>query len=162
MSIGLTPEEVIYRIENGETQSEIARAEGCSRQYVSQLAKRGGWESPFKTMAENMPWDVPAELRNNTIYKNVRRHGIWTTTNSLSEVDKAHLRAFLQRLDLFQSVVDYDPEYPPPPKPGYSNTRGFTYLPRTEADEDYIIRIKPGVRITPVGRHIWRIPSNMP
>lgn len=127
---------------------------------MSQLAKRGGWESPFKTMAENLPWDVPRELRDNTIYKNVRRHGIWKTNNNLSEVDRAHLRAFLQKLEIFNSVVDYDPKYPA--VPGYSNTPGFAYLPRTETDEDYIIKIKTGVRLTQLGEQIWRKPTNIP
>lgn len=160
MSTGLTPEEVIYRLENGETQTEIARAEGCSRQYVSALAKRGGWVNPFKTMAENLPWDVEKDFSDNTIYKNVRRLGIYQTTGELKPSDMQHLRAFLQRLDTFNVVVDYDPQYPA--NPGYTNTPGFAYVPREERDEDYIIRIKPETKLTTIGRRIWRKPAALP
>lgn len=160
MSSGLSPEEIYYRLSNGETQAEIARAEGVSRQYISQLAKKAGWENPFKTMAENIPWEVKPEFGDNTIYKNIRRHGIWQTTRRLSKADSAHLRAFLKRLELFNSVVDYDPAYPA--NPGYTNTPGFTYVPREPGDEDYIIRIKPGIKLTHTGRQIWKIPTELP
>lgn len=160
MSRGLTHEEVYYRLHNGETQADIARAEGVSRQYVSHLAKKAGWENPFKTMAENIPWDVKSEFGDNTIYKNVRRHGIWQTTRRLSETDRNQLRSFLQRLELFNVVVDYDPSYPA--NPGYTNTPGFTYVPREPEDEDYIIRIKPGIRLTHIGRQIWKRPTDLP
>lgn len=160
MSSGLTPDEVLYRMENGETQADIARGAGVSRQYVSQLAKAAGWESPFKRVTENLPWDVSPMFSQNTIYKNVRRHGIWVTTGHLADTDLAQLRSFYKKLEQFNCVVDYDPSYPA--NPGFTNTPGFTYLPRSEADEDYIMKIKPSTRLTADGREIWRIAKNLP
>lgn len=57
----------------------------------------------------------------------------------------------------YRQVIDYNPAYPA--IPGVVNTPGFAYVPRTESDEDFIIKIRPGVRITTIGDRIWRLPE---
>lgn len=158
MSTGLTPSLVLQLIDDGQSQSQIARDFGVSRQYVSKLAKQGGFENPLNIMYENLPWEVKKDFVNNTIWKNVRRHGIWVSTGKLGEGDKAHLRSFYRKLLAFNVVVDYDPEYPS--IPGISNTNGFAFAARTPEDEDFVVKIRPGTRITAIGDRLWRIPKD--
>lgn len=154
MSSGLTPEYVLSQLDGGMSQTEIAVEHGVSRQYVCKLAKQAGYRNPYRTMMENLPWDVDSEFAENTIYKNVRRHGILMTTGQLGESDTDHIRALYRKLDAFNVVVDYDPSYPA--LPGFSNLGGFAFLPRTAEDEDYIIKIRPGINLTDIGQKIWR------
>ncbi|WP_144403114.1 hypothetical protein [Corynebacterium singulare] len=62
-----------------------------------------------------------------------------------------------ERLIVFRQVIDYNPAYPA--IPGIVNTPGFAYVPRTESDEDFIIKIRPDVRVTTIGDRIWRLPE---
>ena len=160
MSSGLTPDLVIQLIDTGMTQTEIGREYGVSRQYVSKLAKDGGYRNPIRTMTENLPWDVDQDFMDNAIYKNVRRHGILMATGSLSDADLKQVRSLYKKLIAFNAVVDYDPDYPP--VVGFSNTNGFAFLPRTENDEDFVIKVKPETKITNVGDRIWRLPNPLP
>ena len=160
MSTGLTPDTVIDLLQLGNSQAEIARDFGVSRQYVNKLAKQGGYESPFKTMNDNLPWEIKGEFANNQIWKNIRRHGIWVTTGKLGESDREHLRGFYRKLDAFPVVADHDPDYPP--LPGIANQPGFAFVPRTEADEDFIVKVRPGTSITKIGDRIWRMPAIRP
>lgn len=160
MSTGLTPDLVRDMIDAGQKQADIARQFGVSRQYVSKLAKKAGHESPFKVLHDNLPWDVPGEYTDNTLWKNLRRHGILMTTGHLGEPDRVHLRGLYRKLGLFNQVVDFDPSYPP--LPGLSSTPGFAYVPRTERDEDFMVKIRPGTNITRIGDRIWRMPPEIP
>ena len=54
-------------------------------------------------------------------------------------------------------VLDYNPEYPP--IMGLTSTPGFAYIPRTEEDEDFMMKIRRGVKVTPLGNRIWRLPE---
>lgn len=145
-------------IEDGQTQSEIAREFGVTRQYVSKLAKDGGYHNRFRVVSENLPWPVDSAFGHNTIYKNLRRHAIAQANgmDSLSKIDRSHVLAFRKRLAVFNSVVDYNPSYPA--MPGFTNTPGFAYVPREEGDEGFVIRLRPGVRLTSEGKKLWRLP----
>nr|WP_162933298.1 hypothetical protein [Corynebacterium lactis] len=154
----VTPEEVVLLMGEGMKQSEIARRYGVSRQYICQLAQAGGHTPLTPIVAENMPWEVPSELLSNTIYKALRLFGHWQLDNeALAEASLTKIRGFLNKLERFNQVVDYDPSYPA--VPGLTNMPGFAYVPRVESDENFVFRVREGVRITPVGNRIWRLPE---
>lgn len=162
MSSGLSPELVMRLMEDGQTQAAIARDFGVTRQYVSLLAKRGGFVNKFRVVSENLPWLVDSGFTENTIYKNLRRHAIARANglDSLGKADRSHVLAFHKKLAVFNSVVDYDPSYPA--VPGFTNTPGFAYVPREEGDEDFVIKLRPGLKLTSEGRKLWRLPAEVP
>jgi len=158
MSTGLTPELVIYLMNNGHRQVDISREYGVSRQYVHKLAKDAGYTSPIGMVRDNMPWEVdPSFNRNATLvaFRLVGHIALAPDKLTKDSVDRA--KGLLKRLEQFNVVVDYDPAYPP--IMGLTNTPGFAYVPRTDEDENFIMKIKPSVRVTPLGNKIWRIPS---
>lgn len=156
---GLSPELVIQLMDEGMTQSAIAREYGVTRQYINILAKRGGHEPVVPIITENMPWSVPAEYYDNTIYQALRlaAHANYAGLDALRGTSQDKLARFVRKLSLFNQVIDFDPSYPA--IPGHSNTPGFAFVPRTPADGDYMIKIRPGVRITPTGKKIWKMPD---
>lgn len=155
---GLTPDLVIYLMNQGIRQTDIAREYGVSRQYVYKLAKKGGHVSPITTVTENMPWDVDNEFLNNHLYQSLRLYGHSRVEgeDALNGSSLTKLNAFKKKIIHYGLVVDYDPDYPA--VPGVVNLPGFALLHRTEQDEDFVIKIRPGVRITPLGDKIWRLP----
>lgn len=159
MRSGLSPELVQTLLNEGMTQSEIAREFGVSRQYVNKLLKDTGRESPITVVSENLPWEVSPEYYDSVIYANLRIAAHYNLTNGEDLVNSSlvKVRALTRKLLGFRMVVDYDPSYPA--IPGVTATPGFAYLPRAEADEDYMIKIRPGVRLTETGKKIWRIPE---
>lgn len=133
-----------------------------TRQYVSKLAKRGGHVSKFRVISDNLPWEVHRDFAENTIYKNVRRHGIAMAHGiaALSKSDQEHLRAFHRKLAAFNVVVDYDPSYSA--IEGFSNTLGFAFVQRLKKDRDFIVKVRPDVTLAKEGRKLWRMPSEIP
>lgn len=161
MSSGLTSGMVLALMRAGVRQVDIADQYRVSRQYVNKLAKQGGRIPPVTVVTENMPWEVDSEYFANTVYQSVRLVGHWSVEpEALSGSSRQKVRAFLRKLVQFQQVVDFDPSYPA--MPGLTNTPGFAYVPRTSEDEDFLIKIRPGVRITPLGNKIWRLPEEWP
>lgn len=157
MTTPLSPDLVMYLLDNGYRQVDIAREYKVSRQYIHKLAKEGGYISPIATVQDNMPWDVDPELSRNSTFVALRLVGHERVApGKLIDESRARANGLLKRLRQFNVVVDYDPDYPP--IIGLTNTPGFAYVPREESDEDFIIKIKPGVRITPLGDKIWRMP----
>lgn len=157
--MALTSELVLWLMGKGYKQSEIAVEYGVSRQYVHKLAKNGGYTPPITTITENLPWEVDGECFRNTIYISMRAYGhsVLTGRDSLEKDTVRRADTLVRRLQVFNQVIDYDPEYPP--VPGLTNVNGFTYLPRTEADENFLMKIRPGVKITPLGEKLWRLPE---
>lgn len=148
-------------LDEGMTQSDIARAAGVSRQRIHQIMKEAGHESLITEVTENLPWEVERQFLTNTIYKAMRLHGHWMLDNdALTAGSLGKLRAFHRKLVAFNQVVDYDPAYQA--IPGISNTPGFAYLPRRPEDGNYIIRVRQGVKLTPTGEKIWQLPSELP
>lgn len=155
---GLTPSLVIYLMKSGHRQTDIARSYGVTRQYVNKLAKQGGHISPITTVKENMPWEVDPELSRNATIVSFRLVGhAAVAPDNLSEESRERANSLIRRLERYNVVVDYDPNYPP--IVGLTNVPGIKYIPRTEDDEDFIMKIRPGVRITPLGDRIWRLPK---
>ena len=157
----LTPELVLYFIDQGMKQSEVAREYGVTRQYVNRLAKQGGYVSSMTIINDHLPWEFDtSEYQENTLYQVFRL----TATYNL-EGDKAFInapssrrkvRSFVKRLTIYNQVIDFDPDYPP--IPGVVNSHGFAYVPRSPEDDDFMMKIRPGVRVTNVGNRIWRLP----
>ncbi|UBI10026.1 hypothetical protein LA324_05300 [Corynebacterium coyleae] len=157
MTSPLSPELVIYLMDNGFRQVDIAREYKVSRQYIHTLAKQAGYTSPITTVQENLPWDVDPDFNRNSTFMALRLVGHEAVApGKLTEESRERAAGLIRRLRQFNVVVDYDPDYPP--IVGLTNTPGFAYVPRTEKDEDFIVKIKPGVRITPLGDKIWRLP----
>ncbi|MFH0412224.1 hypothetical protein ACG98H_09025 [Corynebacterium sp. L4756] len=158
---GLSPGYVIQLLNQGKSQTEIANAHGVSRQYVHKLAKQGGLESISTQVTENLPWEIGPDYYPNTIYQALRLYRSWRIDPAgLSKSSMTKMRAFLRKIVAFNQVVDFDPNYPA--VPGFTNTPGFAYLPRTEEDKDLIIKWKPGVKLTSQGRTLWTRPSEIP
>ena len=85
----LTPELVLYFIDQGMKQSEIAREYGVTRQYVNRLAKQGGYVSSMTIINDHLPWEFDtSEYQENTLYQVFRL----TATYNL-EGDKAFINA---------------------------------------------------------------------
>lgn len=161
MASGLTPATVIYLMNTGRRQTDIAREYGVSRQYVNKLAKEGGHEPLTTVVTDHFPWPITEEMYPNTLYQAMRLFGHYQLDPeglTGSSLDK--LRGFVRKLTIFNQVVDYDPRYPA--IRGISNTPGFAYLPRREEDKDYVMRLKPETKLTTIGEKIWRLPEVSP
>lgn len=149
------------KINEGWKQSEIASEYGVSRQYVSKLAKQSGYVSSMTVINDNLPWKVDPEYQKNTLYQSLRLIAHYNLDGDdafrHSETSRRKARVLLKKLVVYRQVIDYNPAYPA--IPGVVNTPGFAYVPRTEADEDFFIKIRPEVRITTTGDRIWRLPE---
>lgn len=158
MGSGLTPAVVLFHMGQGMRQVEIAEAYGVSRQYINNLAKKGGYLSPITTVTENMPWEVASESYRHPAYMAMRLVGHFAVAQSNLEAESIERAlGFIKRLRTYDAVVDYNPSYSG--IIGVTTFPGFSFLPRVEADEDFIMKIRPGVRITPLGDKIWRMPD---
>lgn len=158
---GLTHDIVMSMIQEGYRQTQIAEAYGVSRQYVSKLAKQSGYVSTMTIINDNLPREVDPEFQKNTLYQSLRLIGHYNLDGDdafpHSKTSYRKERGLTKKLIVYRQVIDYNPAYPA--IPGVVNTPGFAYVPRTESDEDFIIKIRPGVRITTIGDRIWRLPE---
>ncbi|MDK8500894.1 helix-turn-helix transcriptional regulator [Corynebacterium pseudodiphtheriticum] len=160
MSI-VDPATVRYCLAQGMTQTELAREYGVTRQYIHKLAKQAGHEPLRTIVTENFPWPIKPEFSQNNLYQVLRVIGTFNLDpEAISDNTLRRVRAVLRKLRNFNTVIDYDPGYPA--VPGLVNTPGFAYVPRTESDENFIVKIKPETRITPIGRKLWRMPEGVP
>ncbi|MDK4207004.1 helix-turn-helix domain-containing protein [Corynebacterium pseudodiphtheriticum] len=159
MSI-IDPATVRYCLAQGMTQTELAREYGVTRQYIHKLAKQAGHEPLRTIVTENFPWPVKPEFYNNHLYITLRAIGTFNLDpTAVRETTLRGVRSVLRKIQNFNTVIDCDPGYPA--VPGLVNTPGFAYVPRTESDENFIVKIKPETRITPIGRKLWRMPEGV-
>jgi hypothetical protein len=143
------------------TQTELAREYGVTRQYIHKLAKQAGHEPLRTIVTENFPWPIKPEFYDNHLYTTLRSIGTFNLDpTAVRETTLRGVRSVLRKLQNFNTVIDYDPGYPA--VPGLMNTPGFAYVPRAESDENFIVKIKPETRITPIGRKLWRMPEGVP
>lgn len=160
MSI-IDPATVRYCLAQGMTQTELAREYGVTRQYIHKLAKQAGHEPLRTIVTENFPWPIKPEFTKNNLYQALRVVGLWNLdTDSVSLGTVKKVIGVLRKVHHFGSVIDYDPGHPA--IPGLITTPGFAYVPRTESDKGFIVKIKPETRITPIGRKLWRMPEGVP
>lgn len=73
----------------------------------------------------------------------------------LTNESRERANGLLKRLRQFDVVIDCDPSSPP--IVGLTSLPGFTHLPRTVEDKNFVMKIKPETRITPLGDKIWRM-----
>lgn len=161
MAKGLTPKRVIDMMTfEGKTQNEIAVEFGVSRQYIHKLAIQGGYESSTTKVTESLPWEVDSSFIKNYVYRMVRVYGRERIEgyDALGNFAQRLYRNLVKTLTRHNVVVDYNPEYGP--IIGVTDIGGFAYLPRTEKDEDFIFKVREGVRITELGEKIWRLPND--
>ena len=159
MSI-IDPATVRYCLAQGMTQTELAREYGVTRQYIHKLAKQAGHEPLRTIVTENFPWPIKPEYTHNNLYTVLRVIGLWNLEPSaVQDSTMKKVKGVLRKLQNFNTVIDCDPGYPA--VPGLVNTPGFAYVPRTESDEGFIVKIKPETRITPIGRKLWRMPEGV-
>lgn len=97
-------------------------------------------------------------MQGNTIYLALRLFGHYQLApEEITGSSRDKLKGFLRKLKRFNQVVDCDPRYPA--VPGLANTPGFAYVPRVASDENYVIKIKPGVKLTNTGKKMWALPE---
>lgn len=161
MSKRITPAYVVSMINKGHSQADIAREFGVTPGYINKLAKQGGYKPLTPQITANLPWDIHPAYNTNSVYHSLRllaHHNMRPGTLKGSSTKK--LLAFLRKLEQFDQVIDYDPDYPA--VPGLTNTPGFAYVPRKPRDGDYAIRIREGMKLTPLGRKMWKMPKTWP
>ena len=147
----------------GMTQSDIARAYGVTRQYVSWIKKRyGGRMTPREMVLAEFPWKVNAVQLQASPYRRLRDHGEYMATGGVGMADEKlrRLRSFYKKLRDENLVVEFDPEIPP--ETGVSKHGGFAYRTRTDEDGDLLIRVNQHTVLTDRGRMIWRFPPTEP
>lgn len=161
MAKALTPKLVVKMMtDEGKTQTEIARDFKVSRQYVHHLAVQGGYESTTTKVTESLPWEVDSSFAKNYVYRMVRAYGRGRMegNDALGNFTQKLYRNLVKTLTKHNIVVDYNPEYGP--ISGVTDIGGFAYLPRTAEDENFIFKVREGVRITELGDRIWRLPED--
>ncbi|MGV0428553.1 helix-turn-helix domain-containing protein [Corynebacterium pyruviciproducens] len=159
----ITIEEIFLLQGQGLTQAEIARRAGVTRQYIYKLLRESGYRSEFalqtRLIRNNFPW----ELENNEVMDNTVYIQLWLAARfnhnpaSISKTSTERVRALIRKLVRFHQVIDYDPHYPW--VKGLFNTRGLAFLPRSLTDENYMIKIRPGITLTEVGKTLWQMPD---
>ncbi|WP_458682268.1 helix-turn-helix domain-containing protein [Prescottella equi] len=147
----------------GMSQSDIARAFGVTRQHVSWVKKRyGGKLTPREEVLQHFPWEVATAFTQTSPYRRLRDHAEYMATGGVGMSDDklSRLRAFYKRLRDADVVVEFDPSLPP--IKGVSNKGGFALRPRTDEDDDLLIRVNEYTNLTDKGRLIWRFPPREP
>lgn len=159
----LTPGMVEELRNKGLNQSEIARASGVSRQWVSLLKHQNPrhYKTPRETVLQAWPYQVPA-AQQQMPYKRLRDHAEYVETGGkgMDEAKLKRLRGFYKRLRDENAVVEFDPSIPP--IPGISSTGGWAFRERQPADGVLLIRVNEHTRLTEDGKRIWRFPRRDP
>ena len=145
------------------TQSDIAEMYGVTRSYVSWIKKnkaRSYSKTPREEAMEHFPWDVGARFHNASPNKRVRDHlEFMAVGQKLSEKKKYRLIGFYRRLEMYNEVVEFDPDIPPNED---VKTGGFAYRKRTPSDGDLIIRVNRHTKLTELGKRLLRFPPEKP
>lgn len=159
--MSLTPDLVLYLMNQGMRQTDIANEYRVSRQYINSLAKKGGYVSPITTITENFPWDEETMLRlgSSHLYQSLRLFGHYRLEGweGVTGTSKDKVVTLIKKLTAYHLVLDAGDQYPA--IPGVSKTPGIGFAQRTPEDENFVIKIRSGVRITPLGDKIWRLPD---
>lgn len=145
----------------GVKQTDIANEYRVSRQYINALAKKGGYVSPITTITENFPWGVEEMDFRNHLYQALRLfgHAQLDGWENLQESSRNKVRPLVKKLRSFGLVLDHGEQYQA--IPGVSNLPGIGFTHRTPEDENFVIKVRDGVRITPLGDKIWRLPEEV-
>lgn len=161
MTEKLTKETVIALKRKGWTNTQIAEPHGVTSQYVYNLAIEAGYIPPQRVVEENLPWHVPQKFRASNIYRRL----VWFLKMQLEfgivgEKSREDVDDMIKFMRDTGTVIDFNPEYDSPKV--FTHKPGFKFVPRDEEDHEagnYIIKIRPGVRIEGLGKQLWRMPS---
>jgi transposase len=149
-----------HLLNQGWSQSRIARHFGVTRQAVSLTVRKYGQRSTEQVVLEDhFPWKVPAEQTQTSPYKRMRSHGKFAVTagEGMKDDELDRLFKWHQKLRDENVVLEFDPNIPP--VPGVSNKGGFAYRKRRKSDKGLIIRVnKDHTNLTKPGEDIWRLP----
>lgn len=151
---GLTPELIRAEYAKGNGPKEVGDKYGCSRQAVSDMARRHNifFDAARRTVHDNMPWDVPKEFRNQSAYRYLLAHTRYVEVgpDELTKVQLSRVRSFHRRV-LQGDVLEFNP-----------NT-GFEWKHRKPSDNNLCIRLNEYSKpLTPEGEFIWARPVDVP
>lgn len=160
---GIETEHVVELLEDGHTQSEVARMLGTTKQTVNYHKEKAGWRSPFEVATENLPWDdLEGQAVKATPYARILNHLEFEATGG-EHMPPSKLRRLRQwyegRLLRFNVVVEYRPDIPPTPGQQYGFWR---YVPREDRDGDLIIRENEFTQLNDAQKEWFRMPDRLP
>ncbi|QDP44655.1 immunity repressor [Mycobacterium phage NothingSpecial] len=147
----------------GYNQSQIAEMHGVTRQAVSWQKKTyGGRLTTRQIVQEAWPWQTTKLHGKSKAYQRLRDHGEYMRVGSfrtMSEDKKKRLLSWWKMLRDNDLVLEFDPDLPP--EPGVAPYGGFRYVPRTDADDDLLIRVNEHTNLTEEGEMIWCWPPDI-
>ncbi|PPJ08748.1 hypothetical protein C5E51_16410 [Nocardia nova] len=147
----------------GWSQSDIARAYGVTRQYISWIKHRyNGTLSPREQIMQHWMITVPHRMTQASPYQRLRDHGEYRATGGEGMTDNQlnRLRGFYSKLRNNNTIVEFDPELPP--EHGVSTSGGWAYRPRSEEDGQLLLRENAHTSFTDAARSIWSFPPIEP
>lgn len=151
-----------HLLNQGWTQSRIARHFDVTRQAVSEKVRKYGTPSLEKvTLEHHFPWKVPAAMGQASPCRRLRDHARFAVNagEGMTEDELKRLFSFYKKLRDENVVVEFDPNIPP--EPGVSTAGGFAYRRRRKSDRGLLIRVNEYTNLTPQGDAIWRFPPGM-
>lgn len=161
MAEKLTKEIVMALKRKGWTNTEIAVEYHVSSAYVGQLAEAAGYIPPQRVVEENLPWHVPQEFRDNSIYRRLVWHAkLQLEFGVVGKKSRSQVADIIQFMRDTGTVIDYNPKYGP--FKAFTNKPGFKMVPRDERDFEagnYIVKIRPGTKIEGLGEDLWLMPD---
>lgn len=144
----------------GLTREEIADLKGVTESGLSWHMRHTGGKPP-ETMVErlkkSLPWEITGERVWAAPYRWILLHleFLETRGKGMSDMKIHKLKGFYRTMTERNSIVRYAPDIPPHPGQKFG---GFQYVPRTESDEDLILRLDEYTRIPAESRDRWRVP----
>jgi len=169
----MTPATIKAFWARGWNNKQIAEYYGITPQAVSDMARRYNLYkgNPRKRVKEVFPWKVRDEHRLAAPNKRLRDHAeyFFSGGDGMSDYKLYRLANFYRRLMEENLVITYEPDYVPENvssfthDPGRVSNGGWRWLPRTEEDEDFIIRFNEYcLELSEEAREVWRFPEEIP
>lgn len=159
-----SPAEIDALLQQGVTQTEIARREGVTPQAISKRHLRYGSATTRRALSmKYWPWSVPnRDMNHVSPALRARDHLQYMATGNVGmSADK------LKRLDSWYrgllargEVLEFDPELPP--IAGVSKHGGWQYVSRSTADGELLIRINAHAALPEENLWIWQVPEILP
>lgn len=147
----LTLEVLAELLSLGHTLKEIAQKHRVPTQRVAAMAKH----LPL------VPWHVPVRYTKHHYYRMCKAHTLFMREGEglLRASDVEMLNGFYHLLGARYLVIDFDLAHR---GSGRGDVGGFKAVRRSSADEDFIIKLRPGLGISGAEAELWRIPATRP
>ncbi|AIW02967.1 transcriptional repressor [Mycobacterium phage Malec] len=137
----------------GYNYREIGDMHGVTRQAVEwQVKTYGGRLNTRQQVKELWPFETKVIHSKSKAYQQLRDHGEYMRQLSFrgfSEEKKKRLISWWRRLRTENLVLEFDPTIEP--APGMAGG-GFRYVPRTEEDDDLLIRVNEYTKVEDDGK----------